>query len=90
VISVAQGHETDADQRVDANLRHAVRMLEGDPPIIARDGAEVSGLAPLVALSVERLAEWMASDLSKLDSNHPDRPSACLQRSGARSPLPLN
>ena len=35
---------------------------------MAGDGIlEVGGLAPVVALSAERLAVWMASDLSKFD-----------------------
>jgi putative transposase len=49
-------------------LRRAVRLPEGDLPIIAGDGASKSAASRrFVALSAERLAEWMASDLSKLD-----------------------
>ena len=49
-------------------LRRAVRLPEGDLPIMAGDGTSKSAASRrFVALSAERLAEWMASDLSKLD-----------------------
>src|SRR5205807_1889559 len=49
-------------------LRRAVRLPEGDLPVIAGDGTSKSAASPrFVALSAERLAEWMTSDLSKLD-----------------------
>jgi putative transposase len=49
-------------------LRRAVRLPEGDLPVIAGDGTSKSAASRrFVALSAERLAEWMASDLSKLD-----------------------
>jgi putative transposase len=49
-------------------LRRAVRLREGDLPVIAGDGTSKSAASRrFVALSAERLAEWMASDLSKLD-----------------------
>ena len=49
-------------------LRRAVRLPEGDMPVIAGDGTSKSAASRrFVALSAERLAEWMASDLSKLD-----------------------
>src|SRR5665648_481583 len=49
-------------------LRRAVRLPEGDLPAIAGDGTSKSAASRrFVALSAERLAEWMASDLSKLD-----------------------
>ena len=49
-------------------LRRAVRLPEGDLPVIAGDGTSKSATSRrFVALSAERLAEWMASDLSKLD-----------------------
>ena len=49
-------------------LRRAVRLPEGDLPIIAGDGTSKSAASRrFVALSAERLAKWMASDLSKLD-----------------------
>jgi transposase-like protein len=45
-----------------------VRLPEGDLPVIAGDGTSKSAASRrFVALSAERLAEWMASDLSKLD-----------------------
>src|SRR5262252_5317715 len=48
--------------------RRAVRLPEGDLPVITGDGTSKSaGSRRFVALSAERLAEWMASDLSKLD-----------------------
>src|SRR5262249_15337952 len=41
---------------------------EGDLPVIAGDGTSKSPASRrFVALSAERLAEWMTSDLSKLD-----------------------
>ena len=49
-------------------IGRAVRLPEGDVP--ARDGAGLSKSAAsrrFVALSAERMKEWMASDLSKLD-----------------------
>src|ERR671910_765978 len=49
-------------------LRRAVRLPDGDLPAIAGDGTSKSAASRrFVALSAERLAEWMASDLSKLD-----------------------
>jgi putative transposase len=49
-------------------LRRAVRLPEGDLPIIAGDGTSKSAASRrFVALSAGRLVEWMASDLSKLD-----------------------
>jgi hypothetical protein len=49
-------------------LRRAVRLPEGDLPVIAGDGTSKSAASRrFVALSAERLAEWMASDLSQLD-----------------------
>src|SRR5713101_2086677 len=49
-------------------LRRAVRLPEGDLPVIAGDGTSKSAVSRrFVALSAERLAEWMTSDLSKLD-----------------------
>jgi putative transposase len=49
-------------------LRRAVRLPEGDLPVIAGDGTSKSAASRrFVALSAERRAEWMASDLSKLD-----------------------
>src|SRR5271167_5085088 len=49
-------------------IGRAVRLPEGDVP--AQDGAGLSKSAAsrrFVALSAERMKEWMASDLSKLD-----------------------
>jgi len=49
-------------------LRRAVRLPDGDLPAITGDGTSKSAASRrFVALSTERLAEWMASDLSKLD-----------------------
>src|SRR5262245_46438582 len=49
-------------------LRRAVRLPEGDLPVTAGDGTSKSAASRrFVALSAERLAAWMASDLSKLD-----------------------
>jgi len=49
-------------------LRRAVRLPEGDLPAVAGDGTSKSAASRrFVALSAARLAEWMASDLSKLD-----------------------
>ena len=49
-------------------LRRAVRLPNGDLPVVAGDGTSKSAASRrFVALSAERLAEWMASDLSKLD-----------------------
>ena len=46
----------------------AVRLPEGDMPATARDGRSKSAASRrFVELSAERMAEWMASDLSKLD-----------------------
>ena len=43
-------------------LRRAVRLPEGDLPVIAGDGTSKSAASRrFVALSAERLAEWMAS-----------------------------
>jgi hypothetical protein len=52
-------------------LRRAVRLPEGDLPIMAGDGTSKSAASRrFVALSAERLAKWMASDLSKIDGVH--------------------
>jgi putative transposase len=49
-------------------LRRAVRLPEGDLPALAGDGTSKSAASRrFVALSADRLAEWMASDLSELD-----------------------
>jgi len=49
-------------------LRRAVRLPEGDLPVIAGDGTSKSAASRrFVALSAERMAAWMASDLSQLD-----------------------
>jgi putative transposase len=49
-------------------LRRAVRLPEGDPPIMAGDGTSKSAASRrFVAHPAERLAKCMASDLSKLD-----------------------
>jgi hypothetical protein len=49
-------------------LRRAVRLPEGDIPLIAGDGTSKSAASRrFVALSAERMAEWMALDLSRLD-----------------------
>ncbi len=49
-------------------LRRAVRLPEGDLPVIAGDGTSKSAASRrFVALSAERMAECMASDLSRLD-----------------------
>src|SRR5512133_1985333 len=49
-------------------LRRAVRLPEGELPVIPGDGTSKSAASRrFVALSAKRLAEWMASDLSKLD-----------------------
>ena len=49
-------------------LRRAVRLPEGDLPIVVGDGTSKSAASRrFVALSADRLAEWMASDLSQLD-----------------------
>jgi putative transposase len=49
-------------------LRRAVRLPESDLPAVAGDGTSKSAASRrFVALSADRLAEWMASDLSKLD-----------------------
>jgi hypothetical protein len=49
-------------------LRRAVRLPDGDLPAIAGDGTSKSAASRrFVALSAERMAEWMASDLSRLD-----------------------
>jgi putative transposase len=48
--------------------KRAVRLPEGDLPAIAGDGTSKSATSRrFVALSAERMTEWMASDLSKLD-----------------------
>jgi putative transposase len=62
------GDESDADQRLDRRFGRAVRLPGGD--IAAPHGAGVSKSAAsrrFVALSAERMAEWMAADLSQLD-----------------------
>jgi putative transposase len=49
-------------------LKRAVRLPEGDLPAIAGDGTSKSAASRrFVALSAERMAAWMASDLSQLD-----------------------
>jgi transposase-like protein len=49
-------------------LRRAVRLPDGDLPAVAGDGTSKSAASRrFVALSADRLAEWMASDLSKLE-----------------------
>src|SRR6266498_2303838 len=49
-------------------FRRAVRLPEGDLPIAVGDGTSKSAASRrFVALSAERMAEWMASDLSQLD-----------------------
>lgn len=49
-------------------LKRAVRLPEGDLPAAPGDGTSKSAASRrFVALSAERMAEWMASDLSKLD-----------------------
>lgn len=46
----------------------AVRLPEGDIPAVAGSGVSKSAVSRrFVALSAERMAEWMAADLSKLD-----------------------
>ena len=49
-------------------LRRAVRLPEGDLQAVTGDGTSKSAASRrFVALSAERMAEWMASDLSPLD-----------------------
>src|SRR5215218_1561648 len=49
-------------------LKRAVRLPEGDLPTVLGDGTSKSAASRrFVALSAERMAAWMASDLSKLD-----------------------
>lgn len=49
-------------------LKRAVRLPDGDLPSVAGDGTSKSAASRrFVALSSERMAEWMASDLSQLD-----------------------
>jgi putative transposase len=49
-------------------LRRAVRLPEGDLSAIAGDGTSKSAASRrFVALSAERMAEWMSSDLSQVD-----------------------
>lgn len=49
-------------------LKRAVRLPEGDLPVIAGDGTSKSAASRrFVALSAERMAAWMSSDLSQLD-----------------------
>ena len=49
-------------------LKRAVRLPESDLPAVMGDGTSKSAASRrFVALSAERMAEWMASDLSKLD-----------------------
>ena len=48
-------------------LKRAVRLPEGDLPAVMGDGTSKSAASRrFVARSAERMAEWMASDLSKL------------------------
>src|SRR5262249_17354653 len=47
-------------------LKRAVRLPDGDLPTVAGDGTSKSAASRrFVALSAQRLAEWMASDLSQ-------------------------
>jgi transposase-like protein len=49
-------------------LKRAVRLPEGDLPAVGGDGTSKSAASRrFVALSAERMAAWMASDLSQLD-----------------------
>jgi transposase-like protein len=49
-------------------LRRAVRLPEGDLPAVPGDGTSKSAASRrFVALSAERMAAWMAADLSQLD-----------------------
>jgi len=49
-------------------LRRAVRLPEGDLPAVCGDGTSKSAASRrFVALSAERMAAWMAADLSQLD-----------------------
>jgi transposase-like protein len=49
-------------------LKRAVRLPDGDLPAVAGDGTSKSAASRrFVALSADRLAAWMASDLSELD-----------------------
>lgn len=49
-------------------LKRAVRLPGGDVPAVPGDGTSKSAASRrFVALSAERMAEWMASDLSQLD-----------------------
>src|SRR3974377_567635 len=49
-------------------LRRAVRLPDGDLPVVAGGGTSKSAASRrFVALSAQRLAAWMASDLSKLE-----------------------
>ena len=49
-------------------FQRAVRLPEGDLAVIAGDGTSKSAASRrFVALSAERMAAWMASDLSRLD-----------------------
>src|SRR6266850_4709153 len=49
-------------------FRRSVRLPEGDVPAAAGDGTSKSAASRrFVAVSAERMAEWMASDLSRLD-----------------------
>lgn len=49
-------------------LKRAVRLPEGDVPATAGDGTSKSAASRrFVALSSERMAEWMGADLSRLD-----------------------
>src|SRR3974390_1874565 len=49
-------------------LKRAVRLPDGDLPAVAGDGTSKSAASRrFVALSAQRLAAWMASDLSKLE-----------------------
>jgi len=49
-------------------LKRAVRLSDGDLPAVMGDGTSKSAASRrFVALSAERMAEWMASDLSQLD-----------------------
>jgi putative transposase len=62
------GNEPDADQRVDAQAQARGAAAQGDLPAVTGEGTSKSAASRrFVALSAERMADWMASDLSKLD-----------------------
>jgi putative transposase len=60
------GHEPDADQRVDAQAQACGAAARGRSASHSGDGTSKSApRAGIVALSAERLAEWMTSELFK-------------------------